>query len=293
MKRLFSLKPNNSSDKGYTLVELIVSMTLTAFLATAVVAVMSPAGRVFKQIQTLSRAQIVADMVVDALREECADTYINDYTSVRIVDATPDANGDSAMLTSLINITDDSATSGNVLIIRKSDGYCESLYTCFAITPADYLDVKSRDYLFKNSNGITSRAIYRLFDSTGSNPLPEASQGYLHFGYYQCGRTNVTLPYSGSTKKVAWIYPAIRYDYTNPFSVGAYNGYTVKVTFKNLTFTPAPGETRNATDMKYIERPESVTAVVEIYNCSYANQATETPVYTREVLLLFAEDTTL
>ena len=34
-------------------------------------------------------------------------------------------------------------------------------------------------------------------------------------------------------------------------------------------------------------------AVVEVYHCSYANQATETPVYTREVLLLFAEDTTL
>lgn len=292
MKRLFSRKPNSASDKGYTLVELIVSMTLTAFLAAAVVAVMSPAGRVFKQVQTLSRAQIVADMVVDALREECADTYINDYTSVRIVNATPSASGDSDMLTSLINITSDSASSGNVLIIRKSDGYCESLYTCFAITQADYLDVKYRDYLYKNENGITSRAVYRLFDSTGANPLPEASQGYLHYGYYQCGRTNVDLPYNGGTKKVAWIFPALRYDYTNPFSVGAYSGYTVKVTFKDLTFTPAPGENRSATDMKYIERPESVIAVVEVYDCSYAQQATETPIYSREVLLLFAEDTT-
>lgn len=292
MKRLLSLKPNNSSDKGYTLVELIVSMTLTAFLATAVVAVMSPAGRVFKQVQTLSRAQIVADMVVDALREECADTYINDYTSVRIVNQTPSAAGDSDMLTGLINIVSDSASSGNVLIIRKSDGYCEAIQSCLEITVSDYLDVKARDFQYKNDNGITSRAVYRLFDPTGTNPLPETAQGYLHYGYYQCGRTNVELPYNGGTQKVAWIYPATRYDYTDPFSVSAYSGYTVSITFSNLTYTPAPGETRNPTDARYIERPESVIATISVYNCPYSQQATESPVYTREVLLLFAEDTT-
>lgn len=291
MNKYFTCKSNNASDKGYTLVELIVSMTLTALLATAVVAVMSPAGRVFKHVQTLSRAQVVADMVVDSLREECANTYIEDYTSVRIVNETPTADGDASMLTHMVNIVSESETQGNVLIIRKSGGYCEAIYSDIGISYTNYSDVKARDYSYKNSDGISSRAVYRLFDATGA-PLPETEQGFLHFAYYQCGRTNVELDYQGGKKKVAWIYPAIRYDYTNPFSGASYSGYTVSVSFKDITYTTAPGETRSVTDRLYTERPESVTAIIKVYGCSYADQASESPIYTREVLLVFAEDTT-
>ena len=171
MNKNFTCKSNNVSDKGYTLVELIVSMTLTALLATAVVAVMSPAGRVFRHVQTLSRAQIVADMVVDSLREECADTYIEDYTSVRIVNETPTADGDASMLNHLVNIVSESETEGNVLIIRKTGGYCEAIYSDIGISLSNYEEVLARDYSYKNSNGISSRAVYRLFDSSGA-PLP-------------------------------------------------------------------------------------------------------------------------
>ena len=291
MKKYINCKSHSASNKGYTLVELIVSMALTALLATAVVAVMSPAGRVFKHVQMQLRAQLVADMVVDSLREECADSYIEDFTSVRIVNESPTSAGDAAMLGHLVNIVSESETEGNVLIVRKTGGYCEAIYSDIAISYSNYDDVKARDYTYKNSDGISSRAVYRLFDATGT-PLPDTEQGFVHFAYYQCGRTNLELDYQGDKKKVAWTYPAIRYDYTNPFSRSAYSGYTVSITFKDLTYTPAPGETRSVTDRLYTERPESVTATVNVYNCSYSEQSSEKPIYSREVLLVFAEDTT-
>ena len=48
-------------DAGFTLVELLVSMTLTAIFATAVIAIMPSANKIYMQIQDTSRAQIVAD----------------------------------------------------------------------------------------------------------------------------------------------------------------------------------------------------------------------------------------
>ena len=87
MSKRISSKLNTARNAGFTLVELVVSMTLTAIFATALVAIMPAATRIYMQIETMSRAQVVADMVVDALREECADTYIEDFASVRIVNA--------------------------------------------------------------------------------------------------------------------------------------------------------------------------------------------------------------
>ncbi len=67
MKKQMRSKPHNSRNLGFTLVELMVSMTLTAIFATAVIAIMPSATKIYMQIQDAGRAQVVADMVVDAL----------------------------------------------------------------------------------------------------------------------------------------------------------------------------------------------------------------------------------
>jgi len=289
MKRSNYTTTGSCADKGYTFVELIVAMTLTAILATSVIAAMSPASKVYMQIRDLSRAQVVADNIVDALREECADTYIEDFASVRIVNTTPDSSGDSSMLLSLNEITSPSAPSGNVLIIRKSGGYCEAVYSCLNISYQNYLDIKDNDHSYKNENGISSKAVYRFFDGTG-NATSEAGQGYVHYGYYRCGRSVLeNVVHGGEVKSVSCIFPAEPYDYTNPFSTGAYNGYTVDISFSDLTYTLAPGETQLTL---YSERPESVTVTVDVYKCDYAGQTSSSPVYSRKAILIFAEDTT-
>jgi prepilin-type N-terminal cleavage/methylation domain-containing protein len=307
MKKTGSSKLHTLKNTGFTLVELVVSMTLTAIFATAIVAIMPSATRIFMQVEDMSRAQVVADMVVDALRKECADTYIEDFASVRIVNAASNPNpadesvdltdiedvagssGDTLLLESLKNINSDSAASGNVLIIRKSVGYCEAIYSDIAISESNYNSVKDEDKAYKFENGISSRAVYRFFPDA-TTIAEEIRQGYVHFGYYQCGRkdrqvTDVTH----SDKIISCIFPAIRYDYTAPFSSSAYNGYTVALYFSNLDYTLASGET---VDDLYTRRPSSVQVTVNVYSCDYARQGSTDPIYTRTAILTFEEDTT-
>jgi len=237
----------------------------------------------------MSRAQVVADMVVDALREECADTYIEDFASVRIVDA--DASEDDVpLVNSLKNTTSDSAPNGRVMIIRKSVGYCEAISSCIAISQSNYISVKKEDKAYRFENGISSRAVYRFFSYNDKGeetapPAEEIRQGYVHYGYYQCGVADRTV----DGKTISYIFPAIRYDYTTPFTSSAYNGYTVDISFSNLEYTLAPGATENSL---YYRRPSSVQVTVKVYSCSYADQGSSQPVYTRTAVLAFDEDTT-
>ena len=276
------------SNSGTTLVELVVAMTLTAILATAVVSIMAPASRVFTQVKDLSRAQMTADLVVEALRQECADTYIEDFASVRIVNTTPSAAGDEDLLETLNGITSLSDSEGNILIIRKNGGYCEAIYSCLAISPSNYQYVKDEDQAnSKYANGVSSKAVYRFFeDSNGSR---DTLQGYVHYGYYQCGRSIYEVTHSGETKYISCIFPGKRFDYTNPFTIGAYNGYTVSLQFSELSYRLGPGET---IDDIYTKRPESVKVTVSVYKCDYEAQNSEGAVYTRTATLVFAEDTT-
>ena len=298
MKKNVFQKLKNLRDSGFTLVELLVSMTLTAIFATAVVAIMPSATRVYMQIEDMSRAQVVADMVVDALREECTDTYIEDFASVRIIQADDSTDGDKDFLKIFENSPLQCDTTGNVLVIRKSSGYCEAIYTNMAISQSNYQSVYNADILsgtHREENGISSRAVYRFFRSQNGaiTSSDETLQGYVHYGFYQCGKapktfSNTESPAYGPVT-VSCAFPASRYDYTNPFTNASYNGYTVSVTFSDLSYTIPSDETEVS---GYTQRPASVKVTVEVYKASYGEQSAETPIYTRTALLLFAEDTT-
>ena len=286
----------HTRNKGYTLVELLVSMTLTAIFATAVVAVMPAATKIYMQIQDMSRAQVVAVLVIDALREECADTYIEDFASVRIIslsDLEIELSSGDEKLTGTFTAADAPTTrfdsTGNILIIRKSGGYCQAIYSCLPISAANYTDIQKSDQAEKTyvySNGISSRAVYRFFPEGAAKPsTPDTLQGYVHYGYYQCGRGTLknVLDESNVARNIDCIYPGVRYDYTNPFSVGAYNGYTVSLEFSDLV---------TSSSNLYSQRPLSVTVTVYVYKCDFSGQASNAPVYSRSAVLVFAEDTT-
>lgn len=303
MFKKISSKQHTHGNSGFTLVELVVSMTLTAIFATAIVAVLPAATRIFMQMEDMSRAQVVADMVVDALREECADTYIEDFASVRIVDISPTTDGDTALLNKFIaevnnkDITEaddiDLGSSGNILVIRKTNGYCEAIYSDIAIASSDYWAIQTADekagtykfdpdYILSRS----SRAVYRLFDTAG-NSSAETLQGYVHYGYYPCTTKRLYCNPGDDNSIVYCAFPRDRYDYTNPFTIDAYNGYTISLEFSDLKTT-----TGNSTTDFYNQRPSSVVVTVKVYKCSYNDQSDNNAIYTRSALLVFAEDTT-
>ncbi len=191
-----------------TLVELIVAMALTAMFATACVLLILPVESIYTRSTDVSRAQLIADAVVDSLRTECANTYIKDRGDVIIGEFTDD---------NLLAVSP--AASGSVLVISKNSEYCETIFSNKPINKSLYdSHFKDSDILIENK--ITSLAIHRLFEKENS---PDINSGYVHFGYYKSA-------YDSANR----IQPDEYYDFTNPFPYATYREYTVDLTFSDI-----------------------------------------------------------
>ena len=282
-------KKKKHRDKGSTLVELVVSMALTAILATAVVTVMHPAVTIFLKVQKHSRAQMVADTIADTLRAECASSYVKGYGDARVVNVGAEGNylkGDDSVFKELNGLTAESAPGGNVLFIRKNEGYAEALYCNAWISQKDYEDVFKADQEQKNGN-VTSKAVYRFFPNTAET-LDEDEMsidtrpGYLHSAYYETASSKLDI----DGKNVTVVYPSKPYDYTNPFASNTYSGFTVDVTYSNFTYEKIVEGSESLAD----KRPAYVVAEIKVYDSGYADQSINTLIYSRKAVLCFAQD---
>ena len=195
------------SKVAMTLAETIVAIALTALFATSAIMLILPVEKIYSSSTDISRAQIIADSVVDSLRQECANTYIEGLGDVWIGDS-GDHTFDAA----------NPQSEGKVLIIRKNAEYCETIYANSTVDSAVY-NQYFNDSSAQNSE-ISSRAIYSLFSEGNEHEL---ETGYVHFGYYK-------LSGGGSDN----VIPAEYYDFTNPFPYGTYRNYTVELTFSEL-----------------------------------------------------------
>ena len=209
------------SRKALTLVELVVAMVLMALFLVACTSLIYPVTRIYTHMTNLSRSQIVADNVVDALRTECARTYISSKNDVWI----SGGSGDATMTA----IPGSVSGPGEVLVIRRNYEYCETLSTNYAITPAlcnsIYNSEKTED-IKPLIGSTTSRAIYRMFTAVPATGTDAVSQtGYLHYGFFKAG-----------TDSENGIYPSELYDFTDPFMTPTYSGFTVKLMFHNIKY---------------------------------------------------------
>jgi len=226
------------SKKAITLVELVVAMALTLLFATACVILMFPVLRIYMHERELSRAQLVADSVVNSLRAECAKTYITGTDDVWISSNIQEAgyvfpNPSSKVLT------------GPVLIIRRNNEHCETIasdasynitgpYTqegtlarSVFVAEAETLEADQQPLTGgEDGAGAVSRAVYRLTNLTLDPQLRDASEGFVHFGYFTID--------SAATGPVV---PTGYYDFASPLSFSAYKGYTVRLVFHDVTYT--------------------------------------------------------
>lgn len=246
------LKTHKRSKKALTLVELIVALALTAIFAGACIMLIYPISRIYTHVNELSRAQVLADTVVDSLRSECARTTITGSGDVWIASSGND-----------IMTAHEELASGDVLVIRRSNDYCETLFSDSAITASACNEIRTADMEYLNSGNATSRAVYRLFDVSGSTPVALASDtdaGYLHYGYY-----NAVSDGGG------YVCPATYYDFTNPLPTSAYKNYTVALDFSEIVYSGT--------------YPAFVTCKVSIM---LTRGDTVTEIYSRTVVLCFA-----
>ncbi|MCR5329161.1 MAG: hypothetical protein K6E12_09980 [Saccharofermentans sp.] len=232
------------SKKATTLVELIVSMALTAIFAGACVLLILPVENIYTHTTDLSRAHLLADTIVYSLRSECARSYITGEGDVWI-GTTGNERLDSAESAS--------GTEGPVLVFRKNSEYCETIFSNGAILDEANHEIETSD-TFINEDGITDRAIFRLFAEGNSKEL---GSGYIHFGYYES---------TGGTDSP--VVPNKYYDFTNPFAFPTYRDFTTNLTFHDIGY-----DTEG--------KPSWVLCKIEIVdgtNC----------VYSRDTILCFA-----
>ena len=223
---------------------------------------------IYTNMNSQARAQLVADNVVDALRAECARTYIAGHDDVWISPSEATAYSISALPIS--------GDSGPVLVIRRNYDHCETIASCYSLNDdtfnayqvvyeAESASLEEGVSPQIGTNGSTaSRAIYRMFDPSGDPEHRDANAGYVHFGYYELD-PNVS----------GYVLPTKYYDFTNPLPFASYGergAYAVELRFHNLTYTT--------------EANGNVPAYVL---CDVTVLLNSTPVYTRsDVVLCFA-----
>ncbi len=245
MKRLHRL---NKTKIAMTLVELVVAMALTSLFAMACIMLILPVEKIYMRTTDVSRAQFLADTIVDSLRAECSKSYITGKGDVWIGNI-----GNETMEETPSSVSD----SGPVLVFHKNTGYCETIFANGMITESSYNEIQSNDEAFLDKENITSRAVYRLFASgTGSN-TSDTNKNYVHFGYYLASGGNST-----------YITPTAYYDFTNPFSSAAYRGFNVDLTFSDIGY--------NSEDI-----PSYVLCRIDV-------KENDEIVYTRNAVLCFA-----
>lgn len=246
---------NCCSKKGITLVELIVSMTLALLFAVVCVALLNPIERIYQHTVKLSHAQLVADTVVDSIRNACDDVDNSDFASAWIADGTYGGT-DSDLFSGPGSSAN---TSGPVLVVRKNGNYCQAIFSCFKITDANIAKVKN--------TSMTGTSYSHAADSLSTDSdKNNRKSGYVHFGYYQ------------SKDNSKGVTPLYAYDYTNPITASTYDGYTVSLDFANIKYK---------TDENGVKHPTFVELTVKVYDGNYADVESKR-IYTRKTVVSFS-----
>ena len=252
--------PMRHSKRGTTLIELVVSMILTAIFAVVCIALINPIERVYKQTEKISRAELLADTIVDSIRKECDEAKNDDINSVWIADG--NINNDSSLFDENCALK---KNEGHILVFKKNNSYCETIFSELKITEQNKTDANNNEL----EGTLSGHAVDELFEGNKEN----TEKGIVHFGYYQAG------------DKGNGVYPLKSYDYTNPVLASTYGDFYVKIYFKNLV-------TRELTiDSVTHTIPSFVECEVRVYEGDYISSDTEAAknlVYTRTAALCFS-----
>lgn len=216
MKRISNTR---KTRKAITLVELIVAMALTAMFATACIALILPITKIYTETNKISRSQLVADTVVDALRAECSKAIITSTGDVWLYTPT---EYDGKILTDAQ--VDPSSDNGTVLVLRRNSTYCETIASNYVISDELVQKVKEKDVFVSGADGtgnVTSKSVYNISSE-------DAANGYIHYGYFMSGAV--------LTKGFTYIYPYDYYDYTSPYTKDSYMGYIVSLNFHDIKY---------------------------------------------------------
>ena len=192
------------NKKGTTLVELVVCMVLLSLFTVAAVTLIQPSAKAFQQIQNQTRAQNLADALIESIRGELIGA--NGY--IRFADAAEGEDTKDSIFT-VGTDADNPYGSGTALEFSVYPNHIEVL-------DAGYVPALSKAK--KSADGST----------TTLEPLTGAqSRGYLHLRYYvneESGKTDTqgNALFGSARHKLG--DADIAAAYTTAYAEGAYMG---------------------------------------------------------------------
>lgn len=261
------------SKRGTTLVELIVSLTLTAMFAVICVMLINPIERTYQHTEKTVRAQLLADTIVDSIRKECDGIKNDDINSVWIANGSFDADSASDQIlfnpdcSKRISSGLESNNKGTVLVIKKNNSYCEMIFASLPITNDNKTEANNNVL----DGTYSGHAVDELFQGSAEDVAKNTGRGVVHFGYY------------GAGDKGNGVYPLKAYDYTNPLIASTYGDYHVKVYFQKLVTRT---EEINGVEHEF---PSFVEMEVKVYEGEYkAGENESNLVYTRKAAIAFS-----
>ena len=261
------------SKRGTTLVELIVSLTLTAMFAVICVMLINPIERTYQRTEKTARAQLLADTIVDSIRKECDGIKNDDINSVWIANGSFDADSASDQIlfdpdcSKRISSGLESNNKGTVLVIKKNNSYCEMIFASLPITNDNKTEANNNVL----DGTYSGHAVDELFQGSAEDVAKNTGRGVVHFGYY------------GAGDKGNGVYPLKAYDYTNPLIASTYGDYHVKVYFQKLVTRT---EEINGVEHEF---PSFVEMEVKVYEGEYkAGENESNLVYTRKAAIAFS-----
>lgn len=196
------------NKRGTTLVELVVCMVLLSLFTLAAVTLIQPSAQAYMQVQQQTRAQNLADALIDTIRGE----LLNANGYIRFADGATDGDLDKVFGTKT------GVSSGTALE--------------FSVYP-NHIELIDKDKV----PALTKADGTQLLSLDAANEL----DGYLHMRFYQ-QEENTYKPQHKVTSEGTDL-PNVAYAYTTAYPKDAYMGMVISdLQFYARSYTKAEGE---------------------------------------------------
>ena len=255
------------NKKGFTLVELIVCLVLLSLFGVAAVTLIKPSANAYITVQQLSRAQNLADALVETVRGEVNSA---DGTLSIVKAAAGAADKDSVFSTDRLNQgTGLRFTVENSYVEVLDAGYVPTLYGQKADSGITYVPPKEK----------------KATDATTYTEL----ENYLHMRFYKVsgdGTIQHTRQSGGGTGDIDCAYA-----YTTAYPNGDYMGLVISDLqfyargWKEVKLTDEDGKETGATEIRLTSLTMTVT-VAEVTQRGKKGEVTATnPLYTQTAVI--------
>ncbi len=186
-KNRIHLSHKIKSKSGMTLVELVVSMLITAIIMVMIVGILSPAAKIFLRMQKLQYAQQILDNTAAQLRDMAGEAtrYVKIYGNGETIAGVGGADKGAAL--EFVN------TEGYITLI-STDG-SPAMDLMLGDSKIETAEEVEKGRLVARYYNITDAADYKYYYTKGGNQIARAVARIFTDGYYMGNYLEIEFAY--------------------------------------------------------------------------------------------------